>query len=866
MLIISNQFTKKSSSKNDTSRTLVKSRTFGATCGKRKTLVIQTPHAWPWLIEIQRKFESIVPNVHEGDLDVTKDVCWKTVRKKKNWSTPGPDLIANFWWKKLTCILKFMTGVFRQIFNVRLIIEQWVCTGRVSLLPKPGEWSESNQRPITCLNTMYKWITSVLRHFHNVHLKQHGLMQIDQRGAKEKSSGTVSNLLVDDMVLRDARLHHRNVFCYWVDVRKAFDSVSHSWLIKMLLIHRFPTKLVKLFTSIMQNWSVRIAIPVKDGCVESAVIFLTNGILQGDSYCPDLYMLTMNTQSWVIRSSEGYKLAAPISQKITHTLYIDDLKGYVNTIRKLIYLLNTIRTRMEDAGLYWNAKKCKFMAMKAGKFVSWDDIRLTDGSIIKCLKPDENYEFMGVPQRVKMDDVVLAEDLMKAVKQRSHIIWSSDLSDYNKSTACNAFVNSAVEYYFWAVKFPLTAVREMDTAIRHNMNLTGCKHSQLMNEVNYIPRNKGGRGLRSLETTYKATKIKLAMKIVDDEDPRIKILKTFHSNSMQMSSFSIFKDAKRYAQELGLKIDFSEDVNVVNEITNETVAGPIAQVIKSNVLTKNISKILSSTWQGVNYKQRKNDETVTEDHFSWLQNWRNCPTEVVQEFSLLFYQLLPTKQYQVTRSNETIDDLRCRICKQADESVKHLISNCGSFAKSLYITRHDNALKCFVWPLLKKLKLSDKCPGWYSNDKVAPHYVNNDAEFWWDIPEYSGRDEECDRPLRPDGKLIINTESDKRVYLIEMNVPWTTNRDEKYSYKTEKYENIQHALKLEYPQHKIDQITIVMDVFGGYSKNLVDNIGKVFTEKEDCRSIIKNMRKSIISSAVNISRTFKIRSGTSNMN
>ena len=223
--------------------------------------------------------------------------------------------------------MKFVTGVFRQIFNTELIIEQWVCTGRVSLLPKPGEWSESNQRPITCLNTMYKWITSVLRHFHNVHLKQHGLMQIDQRGAKEKSSGTVSNLLVDDMVLRDARLHHRIVFCYWVDVRKAFDSVSHSWLIKMLVIHRFPTKLVTLFTSIMQNWSVRIAIPVKDGYVESAVIFLTNGILQGDSYCPDLYMLTMNAQSWVIRSSEGYKLSAPISKKITDA--VQDLHNMV---------------------------------------------------------------------------------------------------------------------------------------------------------------------------------------------------------------------------------------------------------------------------------------------------------------------------------------------------------------------------------------------------------------------------------------------------------------------------------------------------------------------------------------------------------
>ena len=196
--------------------------------------------------------------------------------------------------------------------------------------------------------------------------------------------------------------------------------------------------------------------------------------------------------------------------------------------------------------------------------------------------------------------------------------------------------------------------------------------------------------------------------------------------------------------------------------------------------------------------------------------------------------------------------------------MKHLISNCSVLAETLYITRHDNALKCFVWPLLHKLKLSEKCPGWYANDKVAPRYGNENAQFLWDIPEYTGRDEESEHPPRPDGKLIINMDTDKRVYLIEMTVPWTENRDEKYVFKTEKYERILQALKLEYPNHLVDQITIVMDVFGGYSKNLVENIGKVFTEREDIRSIIKNMRKSIISSTVNLSRTFKIRSGQSN--
>ena len=232
----------------------------------------------------------------------------------------------------------------------------------------------------------------------------------------------------------------------------------------------------------------------------------------------------------------------------------------------------------------------------------------------------------------------------------------------------------------------------------------------------------------------------------------------------------------------------------------------------------------------------------------------------MQEFLLLFYQLIPTKTYTITRSNEVIEDIWCRLCNKDQESVKHLISNCGALANSLYVTRHDNALKCFVWPLLSFFNLSSKCPSWYANDKVLPYYVNENIEFWWDVPEYTGRDEESQHPPRPDGKLFINRKEDKRIYLVEMTVPWTENRPEKYSYKSEKYRNILQSLQFEYPNHKVDQITIVMDVFGGYGQDLVDNIGKVFKKKEDIRSVIRNMQKSVVSSSANLSRTFKIRS------
>ena len=78
-------------------------------------------------------------------------------------------------------------------------------------------------------------------------------MQIDQRGSKEGTSGTVNNLLIGDMESRDVNLHRRNVFYYWIDVKKAFDSVSQSWISKMYKIHRIPTKLSKMVQNIINK-------------------------------------------------------------------------------------------------------------------------------------------------------------------------------------------------------------------------------------------------------------------------------------------------------------------------------------------------------------------------------------------------------------------------------------------------------------------------------------------------------------------------------------------------------------------------------------------------------------------------------------
>ena len=311
-----------------------------------------------------------------------------------------------------------------------------------------------------------------------------------------------------------------------------------------------------------------------------------------------------------------------------------------------------------------------------------------------------------------------------------------------------------------------------------------------------------------------------------------------------------------------MEVDLKEGSLVIVEDENTPLKSmkTVSNKLKVNQELSKYTDVLNSTWQGLNLKQRIEDENIITNYFQWLQNWQSCTTDVVQEFFLLFYQLLKTRCYMKFRTNEVIDDIKCRLCGTGQESVKHVISNCGVLAKSIYISRHDNALKCFVWPLLNMFGLIDKLPCWYANDKVKPHYSKDNVYFWWDVPEYTGRDDESEHPPRPDGKLMY----ENKLFIIEMTVPWISNRKEKFEYKKEKYVNIQQNLKLEYPNYDVDQITLVMDVYGGYGQDLVDNISKVVRNRSTVTTIIKNMQKSIISSAANLSRTFKIRSMITN--
>ena len=117
--------------------------------------------------------EELVPGLPSEGFQLDAKDAGKINSKKKNWSAPGPDSITNFWCKKAHVLQGVATSFQATVHQPEFPL--WFTEGKTNLIPKPGEFKSENHRPITCLNTQYKWYTSCLLGQANRHLKEHGL-------------------------------------------------------------------------------------------------------------------------------------------------------------------------------------------------------------------------------------------------------------------------------------------------------------------------------------------------------------------------------------------------------------------------------------------------------------------------------------------------------------------------------------------------------------------------------------------------------------------------------------------------------------------------------------------------------------------
>ena len=405
----------------------------------------------------------------------------------------------------------------------------------------------------------------------------------------------------------------------------------------------------------------------------------------------------------------------------------------------------------------------------------------------------------------------------------------------------------------WTQTWPIANIQQLDREGRKIIVENGGNHPKGSTAILYMSRKLGGRGLKSVENEYKNTTIKAAVKLYCNADPMMAAVRSFEELAVKKGRHSIIKDAKKYAEELDLQLwlNFPNPVAVADG--KEVEAKKVKQAIYKARQRETQSTVSEERWQGKLIKNRWDDEKVNlKECFAWLSSWKNAPTHTIAGVQELYQQLLPTKVYYNRKTKSQVTDEKYRLCGDSLENVQHILSGCSALAQTKYLQRHNNAFKILFFEVLRSLDLITKVEPWFSQVTPKPLYVNEHATAFWDVPLFA--DTTQVKANKIDATVIDKTS--KQVRVIEMNCPWLENRESKDFEKTTKYSKLRLELTKRYPEYKVSQYNIIMDVLGGCSKEVEKNIKELVGDK--CESIMRQMQKAILSSSLHIARMFKL--------
>ena len=157
------------------------------------------------------------------------------LKQAPNFKSAGTDKIPNFWLKQLNSLHKYYAQCFTKILNKTEEIPEWLTEGCTYLLPKSEETeSPSKYRLITCLPTVFKLLTGIITDAIYTHLAEKEFISPQQNGCKRDCFGAKDHLLVNKTITENAKKNGRNFHLAWIDYKKAFDSVPHSWILETL--------------------------------------------------------------------------------------------------------------------------------------------------------------------------------------------------------------------------------------------------------------------------------------------------------------------------------------------------------------------------------------------------------------------------------------------------------------------------------------------------------------------------------------------------------------------------------------------------------------------------------------------------------
>ena len=262
--------------------------------------------------------------------------------------------------------------------------------------------------------------------------------------------------------------------------------------------------IINAIKSHTKSWYTILTLSSKKETLTTKPIKFLKGIFQGDSLSVMLFVLCLNPLSFLLNKWKGYLFGRTRKLQRIHNFFVDDLKLYSQDLNSTKKQLDIITTFSGDKNMQFGEDKCAYLQIEKGKVMQNLKPILINGLTIKPIEEGDNYKYLGIDENISYNGPINKERVTKECINCIRKIWNSQLSDFNKAVAHNAFavptLTSTAEILCWICK----EIDQIDIKTRKTLAISGSLHPNSDADRLYFCRKDGGRGIRAIRTMYKS--------------------------------------------------------------------------------------------------------------------------------------------------------------------------------------------------------------------------------------------------------------------------------------------------------------------------------------------------------------------------
>jgi hypothetical protein len=481
------------------------------------------------------------------------------------------------------------------------------------------------------------------------------------------------------------------------------------------------------------------------------------------------------------RANVGYKLG---EQKVSNLLYVDDLKVFARNAKEMERCREMLQRFSTDICMDFALDKCAVVHLNKGKIVNSPVVK-----DIPLLTEEDSYKYLGI---LECDTVLYKEVKVvveKAYMARVRSILRAGLTAKNTVQSIGAFAMPVLRYGFGVLKWTQTELRSLDRKTRKALSKAKFHSPKADIHRLYMSRQEGGRGLIGAFDCHRQECTAMAKYLEKATDPLVVLVRDAEGRR----TGGLMSYARVYAK--------GGDTTTIGK---EHKAGLLGRAIHGQFFTA------QEQIEGVDLKM---------SHL-WLQR-AHLRFETEALVCAAQEQALPTNWMKAKIWKMGGSSL-CRMCKEHDETIMHVVSGCKMLCGTKYTRRHDNVGKYIHWTILKDMGVRVK-DSWLHHVPV-PSVTKGTTTVTWDLAIDNCEGIEANRP-----DIVVWDLEKRTAQIIDMTIPMDKNVIAKYADKLIKYRALQISMQKSLGLRKVRVIPIVVGALGTVCDGLVANLATIST-------------------------------------